>query len=139
MHSAINCHFKISINDINESNLDMMLDKVLELANNEMAQQIKNYDSGSDSSDNSSTMHSSNSEGETSNDDSSEFDEEYSFDNVRRVTLSNRGRRVSIYDMEFDEDVFDKNKAKKKLVKDDENNLDEYNMVKLTIANINNK
>ena len=117
----------------------MMLDKVLELANNEMAQQIKNYDSGSDSSDNSSTMHSSNSEGETSNDDSSEFDEEYSFDNVRRVTLSNRGRRVSIYDMEFDEDVFDKNKAKKKLVKDDENNLDEYNMVKLTIANINNK
>ena len=36
------------------------------------------------------------------NEKSCEFDEEYSFDNVRRVALSNRGRRVSIYDMEFD-------------------------------------
>ena len=28
-----------------------------------------------------------------------------SFDNVRRVEVSNRGRRVSIYDMEFDDNM----------------------------------
>ena len=83
-----------------------MLDKVLELANLEMIE-INSTNNNSTNDDDEDAINTfsdddSNEQYDLETDDSCEFDEEYSFDNVRRVALSNRGRRVSIYDMEFD-------------------------------------
>ena len=97
---------EINISDINEDNCDKMLDKVLELANLEMIE-INSTNNNSTNDDDEDAINTfsdddSNEQYDLETDDSCEFDEEYSFDNVRRVALSNRGRRVSIYDMEFD-------------------------------------
>ena len=97
---------EINISDINEDNYDKMLDKVLELANLEMIE-INSTNNNSTNDDDEDAINTfsdddSNEQYDLETDDSCEFDEEYSFDNVRRVALSNRGRRVSIYDMEFD-------------------------------------
>ncbi len=87
---------RVSVEDVNETNFEDILEVVLNMASKE-CKEVENGDHFNSESDAASE--------ETASDDSSEFDEEYSFDNVRRVELTNRGRRVSIYDMEFDDDL----------------------------------
>ena len=96
MKKTVSSIDQISVEDVNETNFEDTLEVVLNMASKE-CKEVENGDHLNSESDAASE--------ETASDDSSEFDEEYSFDNVRRVEVSNRGRRVSIYDMEFDDNM----------------------------------